>query len=680
MNKKALITGITGQDGSYLAEFLLHKGYEVHGIIRRASTFNTTRIDHIYVDAHMPRARLFLHQGDVADSEQLSNIIDNIKPDEIYHLAAQSHVRISFDMAEYTGNITALGTTRILNIIKKQKSKIKFYQASSSEMFGKCPSPQNENTPFHPRSPYAVAKLYAYWMAVNYREGYNIFASNGILFNHESPRRGETFVTRKITRAVTNIAVGREKKLYLGNLKAKRDWGYAPEYCFNKDVPILTTDGWKCCDEVKKGQEIINFDPQNNRLTRDKVTKKVVLPSNGDKIVLKGRGIYLAVTPQHRIYYQKKRPTSKGGWSQWKVITAEKFYNLLVNKARRTKYDYRLPHFQNYDANDYGMVNDEQLYLIGALLAEGSLHQTSSRQNGGIEVSISQSYIANKATFNKINKVIKTLGLKHRIREMQNGCVEWTFNAGSSRKILSWFDTTNIHIMPRYFYKLSRRQSEIVFTALMDCDGAWGSMTYVSRRYLLIVDFQTIAHLAGYRTSKIKRRKSSGCYEVNVIVKRKKYAYVQDARRINDGHREVWCVQTRNGSIIVRDNDCVSISGNCEVMWRMLQKKEPGDFVIGTGRAHSVEEFVKLAFDYAGLNYKKHVRIDRRYCRPTEINDLVADSRKAKRQLGWRPKVTFEDLAKIMVDADMRSAGQKPIGEGDRILKNKFPVRWWKAD
>jgi len=228
--KIALITGITGQDGSYLAEFLLSKGYEVHGIIRRSSTFNTQRIDHIYVDPHDPEASLFLHYGDISDPGILTEIIWNIKPDEIYHLGAQSHVRVSFDMPEYTGNITGLGTTRILEAIRRSGIKTKFYQASSSEMFGASPPPQNEKTPFYPRSPYAVAKVYAFWMTVNYREAYNIFACNGILFNHESPRRGETFVTRKITRALAHILAGKQKKLYLGNLYAKRDWGFAPEY------------------------------------------------------------------------------------------------------------------------------------------------------------------------------------------------------------------------------------------------------------------------------------------------------------------------------------------------------------------------------------------------------------------------------------------------------------------
>jgi GDPmannose 4,6-dehydratase len=228
--KRALITGITGQDGSYLAEFLLKKGYEVHGLIRRASTFNTERIDHLYIDPHDPKARFFLHYGDLSDSGQLTNLIYNAQPEEIYHLGAQSHVRVSFDMPEYTGEVTGIGTTRMMEAIRRSGIKTKFYQASSSEMFGDSLPPQNENTPFKPCSPYAAAKVYAFWLAANYREAYKLFVCNGILFNHESPRRGETFVTRKITRALAKIKLGLENKLYLGNLNAKRDWGYAGDF------------------------------------------------------------------------------------------------------------------------------------------------------------------------------------------------------------------------------------------------------------------------------------------------------------------------------------------------------------------------------------------------------------------------------------------------------------------
>jgi len=348
MVKKAFITGITGQDGSYLAELLLSKNYEVHGFVRRSSSMNRQRIDHIYMDPHNSEARLLLHYGDLANSEQIAHIIYNIKPDEVYHLGAQSHVRVSFDIPEYTGDVTGLGTGRILEAIKRSNRNVKFYQASSSEMFGATPPPQNELTPFHPRSPYAVAKVYGYWMARNYRDGYNLFACNGILFNHESARRGETFVTKKITRSVANIIAGKQKCLYLGNLAAKRDWGYAPEYV--------------------------------------------------------------------------------------------------------------------------------------------------------------------------------------------------------------------------------------------------------------------------------------------------------------------------------------------EVMWKMLQQKKPEDFVIGTGTTHTVEKFVKLAFKYAGLDYKKYVKIDKRYFRPTEVEYLEADCKKAKRRLGWNPQVGIDDLAKIMVDSDMRAIGLNPIGEGDKILDKKFPKRWWKGD
>lgn len=230
MSKTALVTGITGQDGSYLAELLLSKGYTVHGLIRRASTFNTHRIEHLYSDPHDPETKLFLHYGDLSDGARLVTLLATIHPDEVYHLAAQSHVRVSFDEPEHTGDVTGIGTTRLLEAIRMIGLECRFYQASTSEMFGATPPPQSECTPFHPRSPYGAAKLYSYWMVRNYREGYGMFATNGILFNHESPRRGETFVTRKITRGVAAIKAGLTDHLFLGNLDAIRDWGYAPEY------------------------------------------------------------------------------------------------------------------------------------------------------------------------------------------------------------------------------------------------------------------------------------------------------------------------------------------------------------------------------------------------------------------------------------------------------------------
>jgi len=271
--KTALITGITGQDGSYLAEFLLNKDYQVHGIIRRSSSFNTARIDAIYEDPHVEKARLHLHYGDLSDASMIARLIREIEPQEIYHLGAQSHVRVSFDMPEYTADVTALSCIRILEAIRDAKVECRFYQASSSEMYGSAPAPQDEQTPFMPRSPYAAAKLHAYWATVNYREAYQLFAANGLMFNHESPRRGETFVTRKITRAIAAICKGTQKELYLGNLDAKRDWGYAPEYVeamwlmLQQDQPddyvIATGQTHTVREFLEEAFRIVNLNPDD---------------------------------------------------------------------------------------------------------------------------------------------------------------------------------------------------------------------------------------------------------------------------------------------------------------------------------------------------------------------------------------------------------------------------------
>lgn len=285
MSKKALITGITGQDGSYLAEWLLMCGYEVHGLIRRASTFNTARIDHIYVDPHDPHARLFLHYGDLSDGARLVTLLAEIQPDEVYNLAAQSHVRVSFDEPEHTADTTGTGTVRLLEAVRLAGIAPRFYQASSSELYGATPPPQSEDSPFYPRSPYAAAKLYSYWITKNYREAYGLFAVNGILFNHESPRRGETFVTRKITRAVAAIQAGHQSELFLGNLDAIRDWGYAPEYVIGMwqmlqadepdDYVLATGVGYSIKDFLAAAfghigmdwQDYVRFDPRYLRPT-----------------------------------------------------------------------------------------------------------------------------------------------------------------------------------------------------------------------------------------------------------------------------------------------------------------------------------------------------------------------------------------------------------------------------
>ena len=288
--KKALITGITGQDGSYLAELLLGKGYEVHGLIRRSSTFNTARIDHMYVDPHTPDAKLFLHYGDLSDGARLVTLLAQIRPDEVYNLAAQSHVRVSFDEPEHTGDTTGIGSIRLLEAVRMAGLECRFYQASSSEMFGATPPPQDEQTPFYPRSPYGAAKVYSYWITKNYREAYGIFAVNGILFNHESPRRGETFVTRKITRAVARIKAGLENDLYMGNLDAIRDWGYAPEYVegmwrmLQADEPddyVLATGG----NYSVKDFLTVAFEHRRSELGRSCALRRALSAADGSRCV-----------------------------------------------------------------------------------------------------------------------------------------------------------------------------------------------------------------------------------------------------------------------------------------------------------------------------------------------------------------------------------------------------------
>ena len=670
--KKALITGITGQDGSYLAEFLLSKGYEVHGIIRRASTFNTERIDHIYRDVHESGIKLFLHYGDLSDGEQISNIIYNIKPDEIYHLGAQSHVRVSFDLAEYTGNITGLGTTRILEAIRRSKNNIKFYQASSSEMFGAANPPQNEETIFKPRSPYACAKVYAYWMAKNYRDGYNIFASNGILFNHESPRRGETFVTRKVTRAIAAILAKKQRYLYLGNLEAKRDWGYAPEYCIDLDTSILTNEGFKFYSEIKEGDIVLNYNQKKDSLDRDKILKKILINNSGEMYVFEGRGIKLRCSAQHRIYYQKKSKKSKGGWSDWKTTEAKDFYAMIKKLKTRTKYDFRLPHTQNYKKRDLA-IKDEWFKLIGYLIAEGSVKSN----NRTLEISLSQSKRVNKRFYEDIKLCLSGLNLKYREREMNCGTSEFSFDAVSSRKIIDYFEGFDVHAFPKWIFNAGDRQMALVLEAMMNGDGCWSSMVYVSRRKDVIHFFQTLATILGYRTV-IHERKSK-VFECALISKRKKYAYIVESRK-ELSKEKVWCIATNNGTVVTKKDRGIAVSGNCEVMRKILQQKKADDFVLGTGKSYSVEEFVKEAFSYVGLDWKEYVKIDQRYYRPTEVESLVADTTKADKQLEWQPKIAFKDLVKIMVDADMRATGLEPIGRGDEVVKEKFPNKWWKGD
>jgi len=662
--KTAVITGITGQDGFYLASLLLSKGYVVVGIKRRTSTPHDQRL------RMLKHQNLFLVSGDVTDSASIQRIVTKYQPDEFYHLAAMSHVGFSSEAPQITQDINCAGTVNTLEAIKDLKPDCRYYFAASSEMFGnqleesslvaRAPSTirLNELSKMEPRSPYGASKIFGFGMTKHYREAYGLFACNGILFNHESALRGENFVTRKITKSIADIVAGRSDKITLGNIDAKRDWGFAGDYCINLDVPILTINGWKYYDEISIGDIIVNFDTKMNRLSRDRVLNKVVKSSSGDKILFTGRGLHLNVTLDHRMYYQRKSTKSKGGWSDWKVMMAQELYDVLNDKSLRTKYDYRLPHFQDYYVGDSGncsMFTDDELYLIGALLAEGSL---DSRFFNGRKVSISQSFVANESILDKIIDIVDRLGLIYRKRVRNDGVYELIFDAQSSDIILSrYFDEDNVHIMPRSLYDVDSRQAAIIFGALMDCDGSWGSMSFSSKRSLLAVDFQTIAHLAGYRTTAVKQLEN-GMFRVGVIAKRKKYSYIQDVEKYNDSHGKVWCVTTSNQTIVTRDHGCVNISGNCRAMHMMLNHHEPDDFVIATGECYSVKDFLVKAFGCAGFDESpqelidKYVVFDERFLRPSDIHILKGDSTKARKILGWKPKMTFNQLVLSMVQYD----------------------------
>ena len=485
--KTALITGINGQDGSYLAELLLAEGYKVIGIKRRSSTNNLSRLDAI-----IDHDNFEVVEGDITDAISVYNLVDKYKPDELYNLAAQSHVHTSFEQPQYTANVDYIGVINILEAVRKCSPDTKIYQAGTSEEFGSNVDNngfQKEDTEFKPQSPYAVAKVAAHHMCKLYREAYGLFISVGILMNHESPRRGEEFVTRKITKWIgdninklkdKDIEWDNDSKLNLGNLDASRDWGHAKDFCINLDVPILTVNGWKCYDEISIGDKIINFDSKNNRLSTDIIKRKILLESDGSKIKLSGRGTYLNVSYNHRIYYQQKSVKSKGGWSSWKVCTAEELYNKIHNKSLRAKYNYRLPHFQQY-TNECVKYSDDWIYLLGCLLTEGCLHRLNTGR--GTVVSLSQSKIVNERIYSKIQNCLDNLNLNYRIRNRNDGVTEWIFDADSSKEILLLFDKLSIHMMPKWCYSMSCRQANILIDAMMDCDGHWGGMIYTSKRY-----------------------------------------------------------------------------------------------------------------------------------------------------------------------------------------------------
>jgi len=699
--KVALITGITGQDGSYLAEFLLKKGYKVHGIKRRSSLFNTDRIDHLYQDPHEENVNLHLHFGDMTDSMNLTKIIQEVQPDEIYNLAAMSHVAVSFETPEYVANADGTGTLRILEAVKLLglEKKTRIYQASTSELFGKVQeTPQRETTPFYPRSPYAVAKMYAYWITVNYREAYGMFACNGILFNHESPVRGETFVTRKITRAASKIALGLQDKLYLGNLNAKRDWGHAKDYCVDLDTQILTTDGFKRREEISIGDKIINFNSTKNIWEYDIINKIYDVEYSGEMYHFLGNGLDFRCSENHRVFYKRKTKKHKS-WNdlEWKESIAKDVFEIFEDKSLRTKYDFCFPGFEGLDENidSEFKIEDNYLQLIGYLVTEGCL-SLSKNIGGGSTLSVSQS---KKKYYVELKSIIDDLKLEYREKVREDEVVEFIFTHKSRDILLDYFEDFDIHKLPKYIYKLSKRQLELLYKAMMNADGCWASMQYVSKRKYLIDSFHDIVSLIGYR-SKLSKQKS-GIYSLQIFSKAKKSVnnFITEIKK-EKSEENIWCVETdKNKTIITKRNDTVFVSGNCKMMWLILQADEPEDWVIATGQTTTVRDFVRMAFAYAGVELefkgkgidekayvvacnnpqyqieigKEVVAVNPRYFRPTEVDLLLGDPTKAEEKLGWRREYQLKELVDDMMQSDLKlMTKEQYLKDGGYATMNYF--------
>lgn len=661
--KKALITGITGQDGSYLAELLLEKGYDVHGMIRQASTFNTARIEHLYQDPHESGSRLHLHYGDLSDVGIIRKLIYKIQPDEIYNLAAQSHVRVSFDIPEYTAEVTGLGALRILEAIKDFEEhtgkKVKYYQASSSEMFGSAPPPQNESTPFHPRSPYAIAKVFAYHATVNYREAHNIFAVNGILFNHESPRRGGTFVTKKITRGIARIIAGLDKKIYLGNLDARRDWGY----CYDDKTEILTKDGWKLFENINLNDYIATLN-RRGFLEYHKPTKIIREKYDGEMIVFQNRHLDLKVTPNHNIYARDK------GEEKYKLVPAEKVFK-TINKWRfkkdalwrgREKSYFELPSIIKYKSkrleSDKKFNMDSWLEFLGWFISEG---YTGNGKKGSYRVGISQDEKKPKYR-KKIRDCIKKLGFKYseNRHEFRIGDKQlWSY-------LMQFGKARNKHV-PSFVKELPPRQIKIFLNALFQGDGngeikADKNCNFYTSSKKLIDDVQELIFKCGLSGNIKKHKNREHAYRINIISKYNTPGFKGNKNPIlkyvkYDG--KIFCCTVPNHIVYVRRNGKGCWSGNSpeymEAARLMMQQDEPDDYVIGTGESHSVREFLEAAFHHAGIdNWQEYVEIDPRYFRPAEVEHLLADSSKAREKLGWAPKTSFSELVKIMVDEDLK--------------------------
>ncbi len=661
MKKIALISGISGQDGSYLAELLLSKDYKVYGIERRVAVENikhrNSRINHL-------QDRITMYVGDIRDYGRLFQIINEVKPDEFFHLAAQSYVGDSFKDEDTILETNIKGTVNILSILKTVKPDCKFYFAGSSEMFGEVlDSPQTEDTKFNPRSPYGISKCTGFYWTQLYRKAYNMFACNGILFNHESPRRGYEFVTRKITNAVAEIKLGVRKTLELGNLEAKRDWGYAGDYCIDLDSLILTNRGFKKRHEISVGDKVINFNIQQGNWEEDTIQKIYDVPFVGEMFYFEGNNLSFRCSPNHRIVYKKKTKKHKN-WNDltWKETTAKEIYKMFKDRKLRTKYDFCFPGFPGYNKSNEGdfKIKDDMLRLIGWIVTEGWLSK-SKKIGGGNVLGVSQS---KKKYYKEIKQCLQRLKLKYREVVRDDGVVSFLFLSESRDKILEYFDSLDIHNLSSFIFLLSKRQLKILHHIMMLADGSYSSRGYYSKDRKLAEDFQTISALIGYKTS-FKRNKV-GSYIVTMFsaVKKSKNNFIVEIRKETDISENLWCVETvKNGTIISKKNDTIFISGNCEAMWLMLQQDKPDDYIIATNTNHSIKHFLEIAFSHARLHWKDYVVVNPKFFRPAEVTSLQGNYAKARRVLGWTPKMSFVKLVKTMVDNDLQVLKDKLYGK-----------------
>jgi GDP-mannose 4,6-dehydratase len=561
-----------------------------------------------------------------------------------------SNVGISFKMPVYTQESNYLGFINLLEVIRATQSKeIKVYQASSSEMFGNCVDEdgfQRENTPMIPVSPYGVSKLSAHLYANHYRRAYKMNIWCGILFNHESPRRGTNFVTGKVAKSVAQINAGIIDKIQLGTLDTFRDWGHSKDYCIDLETSILTPNGYLKRDELNINDEVINYNLIDNNWQLDRITNIYDVEHIGKMITFKGARFEFRCSPNHRMFYQQKSKKSKNWNGSWKEISAKDLYEKFNSFALRTKYDYRFPAFAGIKQDDFD-ISDDMLVLIGYLVTEGCLSR-SEIIGSGFVLSVSQS---SKKYLQDLINCITNLNLEYRQVIRNDDVNEFIFSAKSRDLILEYFDRFDIHELPSFIYKLSIRQSTLLMKTMMNCDGCWTNGNYSSKRLKLAEQFYDLCNLSGYQSS-INKRKYGG-YTVGLLrhAKHSVHQNITDVI-IEDVAENIWCIETeKNGTIITKGKNGRFVSGNCKVMWQMLNETEPDDFICCTGITHSVKVLCKVAFERIGINdFSNYIEILDKYKRDEELNYLRGCSDKLFNKINVDFEYTFEKMIHEMVD------------------------------